>query len=367
MNGVMNQMKRKDIGYLLIGGAVILLFLVVFLIGGRQKQEEKPENKMVEIMADVPDAEDKVLPKSKTEAYESIDQRGSKVNDYWDSCEEVYEQKKQEEEASSSTGTRTTEQLFGTESSQPVRQAEPTYSNPYRETPQEREERHRRSREDAIRLAQEMNGIETKELQEEDTTSAEQPVRIGTERAVVKRSSIISSLDDGWNSDGISSLDSESSYFEEDELHPFKCMFAKDSKIKNGQRVSVILQEDIVVSGTLVPRNTHIMASCRLSDRLELELTNIEIGGRILALGYEAYDVDGNKGIYCPDVGTTGRQARSSGRSLIGSRLSGLMGGLARDVVSTGVSLIQSKDGEMTVSVPAGYTFFIIKKKDSYR
>ncbi len=363
MNGIMNQMNRKNIGYLLLGGGIILLFLVVFLIGARQK-EEKPENRMVEIMADVPDAEDNILPKSKTEAYESIAQGSSRVNDYWNSCEEVYERKRLEEEESS-LSSRTTEQLFGQEQSRQV--AEPVYSNPYRETPQEREARHRRSREDAIRLAQEMNGMETEELQEEDTTSEEHPARIGTEKAVVKRSGIISSLDDGWNSDGISSLDEEGDCFDEDELHPLKCMFAKDSKIKNGQRVPVILQEDIVVSGTLVPRNTHIMASCRLSDRLELELTNIEIGGRILSLGYEAYDVDGNRGIYCPDVGTAGRQARSSGRNLVSSRLSCLLGGLARDVVSTGVSIIQSKDGEMTVSVPAGYTFFIIKKKDLNR
>ena len=105
------------------------------------------------------------------------------------------------------------------------------------------------------------------------------------------------------------------------------------------------------------------MATCSISNRLEMNFMNIEMGGRILSLGFEAYDVDGSKGIYCPDVGNTGKQARSEGRNIINTRLTGLMGSLARDVVNTGVSLIQSKDGEVTVTVPAGYTFFIIKKK----
>ena len=361
------KIDKKKMGWILIALGAVMLVLVLLLSATKTKEEKAPDNKMAQIMSDVPDAEDNVLPQSKTEAYESFESKESKVNDYWDSCEEVYEQKKQEE--SGAVTTKTTEELFGStaHSSAPAQSTQPAYTNPYRETPQEREARHRRSRDEAIQLAQEISGMEQEEIKDTTGTEEDRSCRITTEKAVVKRSSIISSLNEGWDDSGISSLDCADEYFDEDEMHPFRCMFAKDSKIKNGQRVSVILQEDIVVSGTLVPKNTHIMASCKISSRLELELTNIEIGGRILALGYEAYDIDGNKGIYCPDVGSTGRQARSSGRNIISSRLSGLMGGLARDVVSTGVSLIQSKDGEMTVSVPAGYTFFIIKKKDSYR
>ena len=73
---------------------------------------------------------------------------------------------------------------------------------------------------------------------------------------------------------------------------------------------------------------------CCTSDRLELKIASLELNGRIISFGYEAYDIDGSKGIYYPDV------------------------------VSTGVSLLQSRNGERTVSVPAGYTFFIMKKTE---
>ena len=137
----------------------------------------------------------------------------------------------------------------------------------------------------------------------------------------------------------------------------------KESRVKNGQRVSVILLEDIMVGGIPVPKNTHLMARCKLSDRLELEFENIEIGGRILHLGYEAYDVDGSRGIYCPDVSNTGKQVRSRGSNIISSTLSGRLGRIANEVLSTGVSIAQSAGGEITVSVPAGYTFYIVKSK----
>lgn len=61
--------------------------------------------------------------------------------------------------------------------------------------------------------------------------------------------------------------------------------------------------------------------------------------------------------------GIGGKTARSRGTDIIGSTLSGRLGRVAREVTSTGIALIQSADGQRTVSVPAGYTFFIVKKK----
>ena len=95
-----------------------------------------------------------------------------------------------------------------------------------------------------------------------------------------------------------------------------------------------------------------------------MEIASLEIGGRIIAFGYEAYDIDGSKGIYCPDVGNEGQTVRNRGTSLIGSTLTSRMGRVAGDVVSTGVSLLQGRNGEIAISVPAGYTFYIMKKKE---
>ena len=184
-------------------------------------------------------------------------------------------------------------------------------------------------------------------------------------KSQVKRSGEISSLE-GWDGDGgLSSLDDDPSGFSEDPYTPFRCMFARESKVSDGQRVTVILLDDLMVAGISVPRNTHLMATCQISNRLELEFTNIEIGGKILPLGYEAYDVDGSKGIYCPDAGSSGKTVKNRGTDIVSSALSSRLGRVARDVASTGIAIIQSADGQRTVSIPAGYTFFIIKKEQN--
>ena len=210
-------------------------------------------------------------------------------------------------------------------------------------------------------MAERMSG---KEPAQNETPPQQEPAPEPKNEVVteVRRTSIISSLDD--EAGLIGSLGSDDTIFTDDGSRPFPCMFSKASKLKDGDRVSIILLEDIVVSGTLVPRNTHLMASVSLSNRLELKIASLELGGRIISFGYEAYDIDGSKGIYCPDVGNERSTVRSRGTGLIGSTLSSRVGRVAGDVVSTGVSLLQNRDGERTVSVPAGYTFFIMKKTE---
>ena len=354
------KMDRQKAGRLLIiaGVAVLMLFTLSFM-----RKDDVKETEGTKVDIEVPEAERKTIPVSKMEAY-GVSREESRTQAYYSECEDIY------------TSTRavmpekiTAEDLVGTGSGAPRKKEETDYVNPYRETPEQREARHRRHQEETFRMAQELTDAteaETETVEEEpsDTLPLEEaPVP----QRVVIRPDRISSLDNDNPSigGGISSLDGPDVMAPEEDMQPFKCMFAKNSKIKNGQRVSVILLEDLLVSGVRLPKHTHIMATCTLNGRLEMNFANIEIGGRILPLGYEAYDIDGSRGIYCPDVGMSGKQARAQGRSMIGSRLSGRMGGLARDIVNTGVSIIQSKDGENTVTVPAGYTFYIIKKKDN--
>ena len=88
------------------------------------------------------------------------------------------------------------------------------------------------------------------------------------------------------------------------------------------------------------------------------------MNSHIYALGYEAYDTDGAKGIYCPDIGGDTRQkVQSRGLSSIGRIIGGRMGRLASEAVQTGVSVAQTRTGEVTVTVPAGYRFFIVKQQ----
>lgn len=353
----MSDMDKNKL--MIYGAAAAFLIIAVCMFIPEKKTAENEEKRQKNETTNVPDGETQEISNSKLEGYESgtTRNRNSVADIYWNSKDETQFTQEQLRQSS--------EQMFGTGAQTPA----PTYtapapSNPYRETPEEREARHRRRQEEAIELAERMTSGETgEETPEEIALIAEQESEDPPRVVVTRQSSSISSLDGDFSSSGMSSLDDESPLTAISESHPFKCMFAKESRVKNGQRVSVILLEDIVVGGIPVPKNTHLMARCKLSDRLELEFENIRIGGRILHLGYEAYDVDGSKGIYCPDVSGTGKQIRSRGSNIINSTLSGRMGRVASEVLSTGVSIAQSAGGEITVSVPAGYTFYIVKNQ----
>ena len=336
---------------ILYGAAAVFAVITICMFIPEKKDEQPQEEKIENAHADVPDGEKQEMSDSKITGYEKEPNRNSAATEYWNQAEDITTPAADIRESS--------EKIFGAGAQQPAptyTYPSSSYTNPYRETPQEREERHRRRQEEAIELAERFAGEEN---QEEVTPTEETSEKRSV--YVTRKSAYMSSLDSEESNGGISSLDDDQVSEISSESHPFKCMFAKESKIKNGQRVSVILMEDLVVAGTPVPKNTHLMARCKLSDRLELEFENIEIGGRILYLGYEAYDVDGSRGIYCPDVSGTGKQVRSRGSNIISSTLSGKMGRIASEVLSSGVSIAQSVGGEVTVSVPAGYTFYIVK------
>lgn len=345
-------MNQKTKVYIFIGASVLILFLL-FRYEFKQKAKESGEGEQVYV--EMPDADVKEVSDSKSHAYATFTdkEKADDIEEYWTQCQREEEEKKEArkaEEIISPSGS-------GGGYAAPARPA-PTYTNPYRETPQEREQRHQRRREEAIEMAERMRETDQGSVQEE--TPPEDTIAVPA--PVVTRTSVISQSDDGWGT-GISSLGAEQESDLTDD-RPLKCMFSRQEKLKSGQRVAVILLEEIRVNGVIIPKNTHLMGTCRLSSRLEVSFESIEVGGRILPLGYEAYDMDGSKGIYCPDVANVGRTAKERGTDIARSTLSSRLGRVAQDVVSTGVSIARSSSGEATVTVPSGYNFFIVKKKD---
>ena len=362
--------QKKKTGLMLIGAAA----LVVLTAGAMMMKEKgkEPEEQPQNVYHDIQDGEIQEVPSSKSDAYMSYSGSGN-IEDYWDDCEEDIDSIiETEPEPVRTGGAATTEDLFGSTQPQPApaRTGSSSSGTPHRETAKEREERHQKHREEAIELA---NDIQRRHEQgdadippEDSPATAIVPQTIElSQESPVRRSGVISSLDDGWDGGGVSSLDEPSGSYAADDTHPFKCMFVREEKIKGGQRVSIRLLEDMLVGNVLIPRNSHLMATCSISGRLELEIANVEMQGRILALGYEAYDTDGTRGIYCPDAGDNISQtARSKGTTLAGTALRSRVGRVAGDVISTGISLVESSSGERTVTVPAGYTFFIVRKRN---
>ena len=168
---------------------------------------------------------------------------------------------------------------------------------------------------------------------------------------------IITSLDDD--------VDDPSVRYSSSAKVPFRCMFVRDQKVVDGQRVTVRLLEDYSVDGVFVPANTHLAAMCKVSDRLELSVRSVEINGRIQPLQLVAYDTDGMAGIYCPETSASrnSRRASSDVISAANSTFGGLVGDLANTVLRTGATIAKSASGELSVKIVSGYEFYLVKSE----
>lgn len=168
---------------------------------------------------------------------------------------------------------------------------------------------------------------------------------------------IITSLDDDF--------DDPSVRYSSSAKVPFRCMFVRDQKVVDGQRVTVRLLEDYSADGVFVPANTHLAAVCKVSDRLELSVRSVEMNGRILPLQLVAYDTDGLAGICCPETSASrnSRRASSDAISAANSTFGGLVGDLANTVLRTGATIAKSASGELSVKIVSGYEFYLVKSE----
>ena len=215
-------------------------------------------------------------------------------------------------------------------------------------------------------------GSSTRKPSEERSQAKQTPVESPSEaepkptRVQVKRSGAISSLDEDVVQDvgnGFSTLDSDDMWIQGESGKPYRCMFTRDEKVSSGQRISLRLLEDLVIAGVHIPQNTHLQGVCKISDRMEVSITSLDMGGRILSFHFEAYDTDGGKGIYCSDLSQTKKDITNQGVSTALNSLNSRLGTAARDAATLGASIVRSKSGEISVTVPAGYTFYIVEEK----
>lgn len=168
---------------------------------------------------------------------------------------------------------------------------------------------------------------------------------------------IVFSLDDEFTDDGVN--------YPEDSKRPFRCMFIKDEKLKEGQRVTLRLLETYEENGVRIPANSHLNAICKIGNRLELNVKSVEMNGKIIPLNLCAYDTDGLKGIYCPETSSNknAKKAENDALSASGATFGGLVGDIANTIIRTGVNIARSSSGEVSVNVSSGYEFFLVKSE----
>ncbi len=79
-------------------------------------------------------------------------------------------------------------------------------------------------------------------------------------------------------------------------------VIAGNQSVTNGQSVKLRTTEPMWIGNSLIPRNTTVVGAARLQDeRLEIEITSVEINGSIYEVELKVYDYDGQEGINIPN------------------------------------------------------------------
>lgn len=386
------ELDNKKKGLLFILGASVLgvILLFVFIAKGESDSPQDTEKK-VNIIADIPEPNVEELPDNKMDGYRSSKKSERSIDAYWDSI--GGEDEKPEDDLVMDTNveseTRKTKKAKRSSGVEEVSYDDLFGFKKEKKAPKEDISTRRAKRdEDGYKMLEKISKdnmealerlVEKQNQSKKDTVAdvveEQQPViperdKIDIERVKIVRSGGISSIDDefnGMSDSGFSSLDGDSREFNADESYPFKCMFVRQEKLKSSQRVSLRLLEDIVVEGQLVRKNTHLNAVCTIGDRVDLKVSSIDINGRILNLNFDAYDNDGTKGLYAPDLNDEQQLVdalRQSGISSARNRVSSQLGRVAQDLVSAGSMVISGKGKDRSVSIPAGYQFYLVKSKN---
>lgn len=391
------ELNRKTTGIvlLLIAGVIGLVLIVCIVMYKSAPQETSPQNVYIEH----PDADVNELADSKLDSYIRGGKSRAAVEDYWDEIGRTDSVDEDPLADISNTNNGTTSQsqldelrkrneqnqidILGTGSSRTTNNTDSVAARAATSKPSQQSgtrkgktseqilAEHRAASNENMRRYQNGeydNGLrdQPQEEQEDEVQEAE-PEDTVKQQVIVKRSGNFSSFSDGnfGSSSSFTSLEDQTIVVSDNTATPIKCMFVRDEKLETGQRVAIRLLEDIIVGNVMIPKNTHIMSVCSISQRLEIKVSSIDINGKIIPLNYEAYDTDGAKGIYCPNIDESAKEDAKRGGLQIGRRPISRMGTLAKDIADIGMSIAEttSNKQKITVRVPSGYTFYLLPGK----
>lgn len=366
--------KKKGVLILSVAGILAGIALIVFLMTYKPSDKGDVVAESANVVSVIPEAETVSTPESKRRAYELGG--NSSVEDYWADisgerdAEDGYESEGTVSSRGGITKVDPDKMLEETnrrvEEEQKARQAEEERRRREQDEYMRRYyERQERALDRYVNQAAAQPQSQPEPVKEPEPESVvEERDKIDVEQVKVTRSSGVSSMDDSFSDgSGVSSWDDEGASV--DDAYPFKCMFVKQEKLRSGERVTVRILEDMMIDGQLVPANTHVMATCTIGSRIDLNVSSLEYRGRILSLDYDAYDNDGVKGIYAPDLENSQvmEQLKNLGISSGMRTMRSRAGQYVQDILQAGQMVISGSGKERAVYVPAGYQFYLVKSK----
>lgn len=350
--------KSTLLAFVFVGVSIIVLIAV--RKPGKQVKESVPEAQNAEAIT-VTDGNVTELNDSKREAYEAVVRKNSAMGNSTGSADDLWASYTSVasvvgNDSIAQTPVSSVEQVFNISALTAQQQASSaTYSNPA-PAPKPKPASKPAPKPEPV--------IEDKPA---EPAPVEEPVQEQVAPLQVKKSSVIGTTS---KRGVISSLGGQVSErnIEDNDNHLIKCIFIRDQKVKSGDRVTLRLLEDILVDGNLIPANSHLTATCSISDRLQLTVSTVALNGSIYYTNLEAYDSDGSHGLYCPNSQTElERNASQSGRTVAGTAASTATrraGSLVSSAVLSGVNAVTSSGNTNTsVFVPSGYQFYLLKTK----
>ncbi len=145
----------------------------------------------------------------------------------------------------------------------------------------------------------------------------------------------------------------------------------EDQTLVDGQSVKIRMTEAMRVGQYLIPRNTILTGIGKIAgERLEIIVSSIEFEGTIIPVKMQAYDSDGQPGIYIPgsmEITAVKEIAGNMGQNLgntinISQQSAGeqLLTDLGRGVIQGTSQYISKKAKEAKVTLKAGYRILLL-------
>jgi len=154
----------------------------------------------------------------------------------------------------------------------------------------------------------------------------------------------------------------------ESQPNSIEAVIHETQTIVNGSIVKLRLRVDVMLQGTLIPKNTFLYGTASLKgERLEVKINNIQYRNSIFPVELTAYDIDGIDGIYIP--GTINRDVAkaSADRSIQTLGLTGVTDSWGAQAAGMGIeaakSLMSKKVKLVKVVVKAGYQVLLYDEK----
>ena len=149
-----------------------------------------------------------------------------------------------------------------------------------------------------------------------------------------------------------------------------------DQTLINSQSVKLRTTEAMRVRQHIIPRNTILTGVGKISgERLEILISSIEYEGNIIPVGMQAYDSDGQQGIYIPgsmEMMAVKEIAGNMGQNLgstinISQQSAGeqLLTDLGRGAIQGTSQYISKKAREIKVTLKAGYNILLLPNKNN--